>query len=201
MESTPQAEQTPIIEVKRLHFLIHPGFLRDPASDDLDVRKSETDERYTQWNSLLNSYIGKARELPKDEVMIVMLHAGFDDLFRDFKQKKEYTQTLSSLKSILGKRMIALSNDHYIEDQESYRYAQAIAENRGFHFLRDVYSEAYGESLGACVEDAAQAANQSLGLTHKTILRPELTDNPNITTHEKQSTLDLYDRVQFALNA
>jgi hypothetical protein len=54
MESPPQTEHAPITEVKRLHFLIHPGFLRDPASDDLEVRKSETDERYTQWNSLIN---------------------------------------------------------------------------------------------------------------------------------------------------
>jgi hypothetical protein len=196
METTSPKEELPLKEVKKLHFLIHPGYKSDPA-EDYREDLSESDERYTQWNPLLNSYVDKARELPTDEIMIVMLHANFKNLLNDFKHGKEYTGTLRSLKKVLGRRMIALSDDYPIEEEESFYTAKDIANTRGFYIPRNVYSEAYGEQLEHCVPEGAQMANKSFRLHHKTIIKPDLTDYPE--SPRKQWILDAYDRVQMAL--
>lgn len=201
MEDTITLEESPKVKVKKLHFLIHPGFLRDPATDGFFEIKADDDEVYAKWDSLLKSYINKAISLPIDEIMITMLHAEFGDLLDDFRQGKQYTKTLSDLKRILGKRMIALSGNNDIEKESSYLMAEYIANQWGYHFPRDVYSEAYGETLGVCVEAASQTANNSLGLIHKTVIKPEFTNDPDVTEKIKKRTLDLYDRLQFELNS
>jgi len=196
METNPLREKSQFTEVKKLHFLIHPGYMSDPAQDFIEDM-DQSDERYMQWTPLLNSYVDKARELPEDDIMLVMLHASFKSLLDDFKQDKEYTKTLKNLKKVLGRRMIALSDDFPIENEDSFYFAEEIANTRGFNIPRSVYSEAYGEQLEHCVPEGAQMANKSLRLVKKTVLKPELTDYQG--SPRKQWILDTYDRVQIAL--
>lgn len=188
--------------ISKLHILVHPGFLQDPATDiDYDWNPiPETDSRYTQWDKLLSLYTTEAEQIPLDEIVIVMLHARFHRLLEDLRTEKRYTATLRKLKRLLGRRMVALSGDNDIESEESFELAAQIARARGYEIPNDVESVAYGETVQVCVPEAADTANRALQLKNCTRLNPALTDDPQVSREDMDYVLSTYTRIKFGEN-
>ena len=191
MERRNSPEQEAVTEVKKLHLLIHPGFLLDYVYTPEALTK--------KYETLLDRYKEQATGMRHDEIMIALLHPTSDELLQDFRQKRTYTQKLSAIKKVLGPRMIALSGDYDIEDVDTFSFASEIARKRGYAIPEDVPSEAYGETLGMCVSLGAQTANISLVLRQKTLVRPRLTDYPDIPRERKLVLMKQFDRLEFAL--
>lgn len=174
MEQSANPEVKNPIEVSKLHFLIHPGFLADP---DTDLTGAPVPE-FSQL--LLERYLQHAKGIPDDELVLVFLHTAPSDLIRDFRNRKNYTEKIRQIKRVLGKRMLTFSADFDVfGETETTGQADEIkqmAERRGFRFNENVPSEAYGETLGVCVEEGASNLNKVLKLVKKTLIRPDLTD-------------------------
>lgn len=203
MEQSNIPEVRETVEVSKLHFLIHPGFLADSA---------QYDPGEVGWKEkglpLLDIYIDHAQKIPDNELVLVFLHPSLSELRRDFKAHKPYTERVRQLKKILGKRMLAFSGGFDVfgelgdNPDDQVEEIRQLAEKRGFVFNQNVSSEAYGETLGVCVEDGANNLNKILKLMKKTIIKPELTDAAASLSEEdllkhKQKIVDVFDYIDF----
>lgn len=206
MEQSANPEVEKPIEVSKLHFLIHPGFLADPDTDLMGAPVPESSQ------VLLDRYLEHAKGIPDDELVLVFLHATLSDLIRDFRNRKNYTQKISQMKKVLGKRMLTFSADFDVfgetEADDQADEIKQLAEKRGFRFNENVSSEAYGETLGVCVEEGASNLNKVLKLVRRTLIRPEFTDaaasvkfsSEDIKKHKerlKASIKDVFDYIDF----
>jgi len=194
------------IKISKIHFLVHPGFSSDYRTDDaLSSAKDVPEEN----NKLLNRYIGQAENLKEkeDEIMVALTHASKSELKKDSKENFLYFKKLEEIRDILGRRLIVLSDNFDIfEGEETMLAVKKLAKARGYVFDENVLSEAYGEALGACVDEAAQNLNLTGNLKHKTKIRPELSDTNVSGGHivpskgfeiYKQQTLKANDRIEF----
>jgi hypothetical protein len=164
-------ERTPL-RVDKLHFLIHPGFITDPAVMEMGVSP--------EGPALLEKYVEQAQKLRENELMLVFPHTDFGELRSDLAEGKIYAKTLKKIKEILGRRMVLVSADFDVfESPRVFQRSLSIIKGRGYDFTPDAETFAYGETLGLCVPDGAENLNKSGGFNKKTSIIPELTDGNN----------------------
>jgi hypothetical protein len=167
--TSEKAEKT--LPVSRIHFLIHPGFTTDPKV------LPENRDTLQRNEKLLEKYLESARSMKDREIMMAFIHSAPRRFLEDLKEGKAYAKTLQTLKSILGKRLIVLSNQFDIFDTpQAIEKAFEIARKRNFSFNENVASVAYGETNGLCVPDAAENFNRAAKLTQKTKILLSLTN-------------------------
>ena len=157
--------------VKKLHFLIHPGFLsyEVPKSEDVPGVKDPYKERMVEYIGLLDKYVTEAKKLPEDEIMFAFVHTDSKQFKEDMKTSQLYAEKMRELRSVLGRRLIVLSGDNdVVFDDSVMERAKEIANKRGFYFDNKVLSEAYGEMLSVCVERGADRLNENAGFENKT---------------------------------
>lgn len=160
-------------KISKIHFLVHPGFLSDPVTKD----SGETLEDLKKYHKLLDMYLEQAKKLKDDELMIALTHTDKSEYKEGLEEQSIRFTKLQDLKKILGKRFIVLSSDFDVFwDEEAMKTIKDLAKQRGYFFDENVLSEAYGETLGVCVDNVAQNMNETGGFKNKTIIRPELTD-------------------------
>ena len=160
-----------LISVKRIHLLVHPGFLLDTAHEiDPYIDKL----KYAQ---LLDKYKDSAEKMGEDEIMVAFLHTSPDQFKRDLKENKQYATFIRKLKAILGNKFFVVSGDFEIfhEENDIEKLLQII-KGRGFNLSDEVESVAYGETAGACVEEGANTFNRTAKLKKRTAILLGLTD-------------------------
>lgn len=158
-------------KINKIYFLVHPGFLSDERT------KITEDDETSIYHELLDKYINEAKNLKDDEIMIALTHTLKNNYKSDIEFDMQYITNLQKLKNILGKRLIVLSSDFdFFNDNEAMLAIKNLARQRGYTFGENVLSEAYGETLGACVDRIAQNLNETGNFVNKTKIRPELTD-------------------------
>ncbi len=171
-------------KIKKIHFLVHPGFLsyEVPKMADKNPARNPYILRMDEYKMLLDKYIQEASRLGDDELMIAFAHTTLEQMAKDLKGGELYVEKLRELKKILGRRLIVLSgNNDVVNDDGVFEVAKEIAKQRGFYFDDDTLSEAYGEMLSICVERGADRLNRNAQFKEKTLVRPELADIPVYT--------------------
>lgn len=161
--------------IRKLHFLIHPGYLSRGVNHPDDQKIYE---------SLLDKYVEEAKTLHDDELMFALVSPKHALLKKELAEGATYLKKIKEMESILGPRLIVLNFQDLDRGSEVMDTATRIAAARGFYFDKDVLSEAYGEFLDACVVVGASNLNKAAGLTKKTILRPELSDQSLPPSHK-----------------
>lgn len=155
-------EKLEIKKIEKIHFLIHPGYVKNP--------------NYSI--PLSSKYINKAENLRENEIMIAF--APTTKFKRDIKKEESYTKTLKKLKEILGDRLIIFTGYSFVDDENSAKVflenAVKIAKARGYYFDSNVESEAYGELLRDCVVRGADTLNRAGKFEQKTIVKTDITD-------------------------
>lgn len=206
MDIPTSHEIAPPIEVKKLHFLIHPGYSIDPnvsnsVRDYDEPIYVDNDKRFEEDKYIFERYLDRATQLSDDELMIVFLHRSFPNFLLDFRENKEYTKQLSKLKEILGKRMIVTTHESHEESLN--QRLKKIAHYRGFNLSESVSSEAIGEFVDACVPVVAQDANIAFGLTNKTMINPTYSSEFEDPPSEKnlRRLEDDYDRIHYMMGS
>lgn len=187
---SPETSPRPITHIRKLHFLIHPGYIGDPDERDHNDPVSDHDRELA--GRLLSRYIELAKSLGKDEVMLIFTHSRAGDLRGSLRRQREYALGLRRIKEILGKKVVVVSNNCDLFDgPEAAEAARTILTNRGFAFRPDdVESVAYGETLQECVIDGASNLNGQLSLKKATKILPDATD---FTGQYEGSFLASYD--------
>ncbi len=166
-------------EVSKIHFLVHPGYLSDERT------KITEDDEATRHQGLFEKYLAEAKNLKNNELMVALTHTLKNQYKEDLEGNLFYFKKLQELKDILGKRLIVLSSDFDLfSGKEVMQTIKDLAKKRGYVFDENVKSDAYGETLGACVDGIAQNLNTTGNFLNKTKIRSELTDAHNINTLE-----------------
>lgn len=153
--------------IRKLHFLIHPGYLSRGINHPDDQK---------EYESLLDKYVDEAKKLRDDELMFALISPSRVLVKKELAENAPYLEKIKEIKSILGPRLIVLHFQVLENSSEAMDTATRIAAARGFHFDKDVLSDAYGELLGACVKIGAANLNRDAGFINKMVLRPELSD-------------------------
>jgi hypothetical protein len=176
MPQIERSEKKEGIKISKLHFLIHPGFNTDPHELKMfDYFQREREIFQNQF--VLERYIGEAKKMEPDEIMIAFLHTKGEDLKSDLKENVLYAKTIKELKNILGGRLVVISDKFNVNnDPKAYEAAKKVMEARGYVFDGDVYLKAYGECFGACVQRGSQNLRESGGFSKKVEIDRELTD-------------------------
>ena len=98
--------------------------------------------------------------------------------FDSRKPVKGYLDTIHKIKEILGDRCVVFGDDlDFLNSKETQDKIRKLLKARGYYFDDKVLSEAYGETLGSCVDEAADGFNLNAGLKDKTIIRTSLTNS------------------------
>lgn len=209
-----------LTRISKIEFLIHPGFNSSehgtpPRRSMFDMSPEEMSENApsvststhvpNKWDALLDHYIERAKSLPQDTLMV-----GFTNIYRFGLHRDDtpYVQALWKIREILGKRFILLGNTQKImpdgdQTTEGFETIKRIARARGFSIDRHITSEAYGELLDGCVEDAANYLNTTGTLIKKTKILPQLTNNilspksPEEMKEYKQAAKRKYPRIKY----
>jgi len=125
---------------------------------------------------LLSDYEQKAKTLGQDEVMVIISPSDISLIRKHKKLNKPYVQTIERIKKILGKRAVVLMDRLDFFDEKEARFKlKKVLNSRGYYFDENVLSEAYGETLGCCVDDAAEGLNREEKLSKKTVIKIDLT--------------------------
>lgn len=165
-------------KIKKVHFLIHPGFVSHFFDNFAYLKKKISKEDLKDYVLLLDKYVNQAKALndKENELFVVFTHTDSSSLRLGIELGRLYTQKIREMKGILGKRMIVISNDHDVRsDKDIFGVVESIAKRRGFVIDKNVISEAYGEMLGLCVDQGANNLNRSGNLVEKTIINTKLT--------------------------
>lgn len=190
------------VNIHKIHFLIHPGFLSyEVPKMDGDVGSVNPYAlRMDEYNGLLDKYLTEAKTLKDDELMMAFAHTTRKQMVKDAKNEELYMVTLRELKNILGKRLIVLSGNFDVVNEDGvFDVAKKIAHERGYYFDNTVITEAYGEMLSICVERGADRMNRNAELQNKTLIRPSLTDTPVYTPLEKlqEEMIEKHENIRY----
>lgn len=182
--------------ISKIHFLVHPGYLSDERT-----RVTENDET-VKYHALFEKYISEAKNLKNNELMIALTHTSKNEYQQDLENNLFYLKKLRELKDILGKRLIVLGSDFdFFSGEEVMQTVKDISKQRGYIFDENVLSDAYGETLGACVDGVAQNLNTTGNFLNKTKIRSELTDAHNVDKLQldelKKQIQKEYNRLDF----
>lgn len=160
-------EQLQSQRVSTLRFLVHPGFttygLKNP-----DV--------------LLNRYVQKLGQLPKDEILVVFTYTSKYSMRRPDEQLKHerlnkalMLEKIKALAQQLGKRAVVLSSD-IPPGTEGIEKVRKMLAARGYYFDAKTRTVACGELWDACVSSYASALNKGGGFESPTELDLESSD-------------------------
>jgi hypothetical protein len=179
------------IRVSEVHFLIHPGFIGDEDDTDRGYKRPLSEREEKVYKTVSKRYKKAADEISPNALMIAFLHKkrSSNALKRDLEEQN-YLEAVKYLEGKLGPRLIILSGDFHLSDddegrtkeqslQEAKRAWQAalrIAEARGFTFDASVLTKAYGEFVTACLPDSAVNLNRANRLASKTLIETKYTD-------------------------
>jgi len=182
--NNPEGQER-MTKISKLSFLIHPGFQSSEHGrviSNAQVVHSAHDTN--KYDAQLDKYVAHARSLKSDEVMVAFTAQTKNDYFMT---GAPYMKALREIRDILGRRLIILSAGQQIMSDgqpQGFETLKKIARARGFVFDKSITTEAFGEMLGGCVEDAANCLNTSGELRKKTKIIPELT-NEDISKEKK----------------
>lgn len=204
--SIPEQSETKV-KVTKLVFLIHPGFISDPAVFDRPM----TNDEQKHASVLLDKYIEAAQKLSPTDLVLVFTHnPKYPRKFNwsikdDLTNKKLYISKLHELKAILGPRMVILSDENSPIDKDakiSLKALKRIVEARGYVCDKKVPTEAWGETLGVCVDDGAYELNKAGKFKNKTEIRTELTNEYNSDENKRSQkkpgpNSSLNDRISY----
>ncbi|MEK7099490.1 MAG: hypothetical protein AAB916_03145 [Patescibacteria group bacterium] len=190
------------IHVSKIDLLIHPGFLTDPSVYEQGEKGRE---KTPEFAALLDKYIEHSKEFKNDEIMVAFTHTGKSELRSDVGLSKLYVNKLKELREILKDRLVVLSDDLNIFDEaEAIAMLKRILHARGYDFDENVVTEAYGETIRACVETWAEGLNATAQLKNKTQINPRLTDldSPgrlpsDMLEEHKSNVLKSFDRIEY----
>src|SRR4030042_4908653 len=104
-----KTEEREYKNIKKIYFLVHPGFLSDARSWKGYSEKNR-DESIKKYRNVPVSYTETAREMGDDEAMIAFAHREMGGLKEDFYSEEVYIKTLKELKNILGNRFFVISS-------------------------------------------------------------------------------------------
>ncbi len=173
--------------IKKIQFLIHPGFISDPNLED--VTASQRDAGFMRpAEELMDKYIEEAKTLGEDELVFAFLDSSNGQIKSHIQNDELYICKINELRDILGRRFIVLSgvdyHDFFDSPQEIFDDARRIAKARGYEFDTDTITEAYGECMNVCVEAGAIAFNRAGGFKEPTKIKIKLTNEPEADPRE-----------------
>jgi len=155
-------------EIRKVNFLIHPGFIGDMRF----FKREEGDERLGAARTMFAKYKARAESLGPDEVLVAFSHHCKSELRALLRSEDAYSRLMTDdwkeLRDILGKRLVVMSFDQDIFDDESEKpnnpkntvcLVKRIMLARGLHIHDKAQVFAFGETFGTCVADAAMALN------------------------------------------
>lgn len=169
-------EEKEKVRISKICFLIHPGYSTDPRNWKHYSQESRS-EGIKKYAFLSEKYLEQARNFHDDELMFAFAHKKSADIKLDAKNEFDYVSLLRDLRRILGRRLIILSDEiDVLNNADAFKIAKHIANCRGFDFDRQVFSEAFGETLVHCVSRGADKLNKGGRLDKKTDINSELTE-------------------------
>lgn len=184
------------ISLKKIHFLVHPGYLGD--ADDTH----EEPDLVQIGKNMRQIYINAARSMASDECLVLFTHGNKKKLKEDVHSQKEYTQTLHELRAILNKRLIVFSDNTNPDDPIFKDQLDKILQARGYEYQQNCPSEAFGEWFDACVANYASRINTTLGLNKKSqiIASKSAVDPKDKMDNLLREVLTRYQNVEIQLN-
>jgi len=176
-------------EIRKLHFLIHPGYLGDPKL----CHRRNAEFGLQQARVAFAKYKTKAKRMEENECLVAFSHIESSELKRvirgnDGTEKTAYERLvadgLMALRERLGKRFVLLSNRHEVIELdcgkekvvETFAMMRRILGARGYRFGKNTETEAFGETLGCCVDEAADSLSRAGGFERKTTVNVSLCD-------------------------
>ena len=169
--------------IRQCDFIVHPGYLSDPhvASDlshlsHVPAIASVIDQFRIRTEKLFDTYQQRLLSLSSDHMVLVFLYEHRDQFFENEQEGRG--RQISFVKQLckdFGSRALVISDDEIcITDPDKLRRTvNQCMEKNGLSMKENLKSFAYGEMIGACVDQIADCANQSLQLSTKTIILPE----------------------------
>jgi hypothetical protein len=168
-ENTLEAKK----EISKLHFLVHPGYMAK-------VHRGGNDNK--DYKELLKKYVEKAKKIAQGELMVIFAPAANQYFVEQVRKDSElYVACIKQIKSILGNRVIVLSSQSEIWEENKDKIWKKIkntAETRGFVFGKGLTFDAYGEYMDYCVEAVSENmhAAAKLGRANPVNVHVDLTD-------------------------
>lgn len=176
-------------EYRRIHkidFLIHPGFLQSNATPEAEPEASAS------VAALYEAYLEQAKMLPENEVLCVFPAEPYARMRTDATKQHpddeyNYVSLIRDLKTILGDRVVVLSDDYKIAANDAEWLPQHMAYKalgrirrllraRGMDFDEHTVANAYGEFLLSCVTIAARHIHETGYFASPVAIRALLTE-------------------------
>lgn len=162
---TPRSEfrDKPLIKAVKMHILVHPGYIKDTK-----VRLDK--QQIAQSEILPGKYAEVARNLPANEIMVILIHNKPEKFRSDFNTHKPYVENIQVLRSglpdlqqaiILTSETVPFSGADKDYDQEALSKIRSIAENRGYEVGAGTAVDIFGETYDECVQEALLGINNA----------------------------------------
>lgn len=167
------------IRTAKMHILVHPGYLMDnPTGRDK--------QQLAQAEMLPEKYAKLAKNLPANEIMIILIHYATGQFRDDYKAGKAYVKNIQALRGelrglnqgiVLTSETVPFGGMDKVHDTEALAKIKEIAENRGYTIDPGTVVDIFGEEYDQCVHEALAGINNT-GFFHKGNVRilKELTD-------------------------
>jgi hypothetical protein len=167
------------ISAAKIHFLVHPGSLLDGLNKNPeDLRKGHV---------LFEKYMEVARNLPENEIMVILVHSPSKVFAKDYKAgERDYVKNIKSITDAFegSPQVIVLTNNtvpftgwEKESDVEALNKIKSIASKRGYNINPETEVEIFGETRDECVGEALSGIkNASFFKPEKIRIRKELTD-------------------------
>lgn len=168
---------TPICNVSRVHFLIHPMFEGDPN------RRGPAPEPELTTSAVRARFLGLqyrevAGRLSSNELLFAFTHLNREDLYDRQDLYARYLRGFfGALHQILGLRFFLETNDADIFND--YSVAGKLfheARRRGYRINRETEGVAYGETLLECVRAASANLTEAFDFRKPTTIEIGLTE-------------------------
>lgn len=180
------------MEVKKIHLLVHPGFIAGPDVDD--DPEQPTDEEVTESHKLLKKYVEKAKMLDNNEIMVVFGYADVETFHKHLDMNAEYTECICEMEEILDNRLIYIdSHIDPFDGDGAIKQIKSVSDARGFSISENIVSEAFGETAGVCVVNCAQNINITGNFKDHTVVNLDLTDQHPAT--EKDALANIKNNI------
>ena len=154
MERISNIENQEKIKITKMHVLVHPGYLED-------VTGKETGN-ITKGQALFEKYKKVAQNLPKNEIMVVLIHNRPERFRKDFKEGANYVKNIKLIQQetqpnqviILTSNTVPFSGADERSDDEALDKIKSIAQNRGYEINPETEVDVFGETHDECVQEA-----------------------------------------------
>ncbi len=177
-------------EYRRIHkidVLVHPGYLHNAVALG-ELGKAENFD----LTVLYNAYLEQAKQLSEHEILFAIAPTTSARLRTDFRKQDprdeyNYASLLTDLKTILGDRLVVLSDDYKFAardirgvsqhgTQAALEVIRKILHARGMEFDRHTALDVYGEFMFGCVTKVATRLNKAGDFCQPSRIRALLTE-------------------------